>query len=141
MRNWAKTMMGSHLAMTSWRISAASGSDGQKGEDKVIDGEKERRHRLRIAKTISATPSHLVRLLLRSGSPSSVSSIVGLDLTQEYCAFIFKKLTDATRQWGLDIERIYDTKPQQLSDQVITILSETALQVRWSSFMFFWHSC
>jgi hypothetical protein len=92
----AKTMMGSHMAMTSWRISAASDSDGQKGEDKVIDGEKER-HRLRIVKTISATPSDLVRLLLRSGSPSSVSSIVGLDLTQEYCAFIFKKLTDATR--------------------------------------------
>ena len=85
------------------KSAAASGSGGQKGEDKVIDREKERRLRLRIVKIISATPSDLVRLLPRSGSPSSESSIVGLDLTQEYCAFIFKKLTDAARQWGLDI--------------------------------------
>jgi hypothetical protein len=118
--------------------TSGSESDGQwKGKDKVTQGEKERRHRLKIVKTLSATLRDLVRLLPRSGSPSVVSSIVGLKFSHFSHSFIFKKLTDAARQWGLDIKHMYDTEPQLLSVHVLRIWSDHALQVRRSSFIFY----
>jgi hypothetical protein len=119
--------------------TSGSESDGQwKGKDKVTQGEKERTRRLKIVKTLSATLRDLVRLLPRSGSPSVVSSIVGLKFSHFSHSFIFKKLTDAARQWGLDIKHVYDTEPQLLSVHVLRIWSDHALQVRRSPFIFLW---
>jgi hypothetical protein len=123
------------------RSTATSGSesDGQwKGKNKVTEGEKERSRRLQIVKTLSVTLRDLVRLLPKSGSPSVVSGIVGLKFSHFSHSFIFKKLTDAARQWGLDIKHVYDTEPQLLSIHVLRIWSDHALQVRRSSFIFLW---